>query len=332
LVVLDEPDSHLHPNNQRLLCSLLRRVAEDRNTHVLLTTHSRHVVDAVGHDTGFLWVRNGTVDRAEADDEIGVLLDIGALDVKERAGDAGTKAVMLTEDKGLRPLEGLLRSAGFDLQGTATLTYLGVTKLKQLKPLVSMVRSSNPGAKILLHRDRDYLNDEESNEWERQVREIGVEPFLTDGVDLETHFLDPSYLAAVNPGRSVDEFKQLLDDTTTELAGRMIECYVNGRVQVARDAGNARTTNHGKLATEAQSAVAKNPLRYRHGKIFLKALRRRYQEKYSSNLVVFVEHDILRHDALAGVAMKAFRSIGGAATQLSDAAGGPSGRRCSATR
>ena len=28
VIVLDEPDSHLHPNNQRLLCSLLRDVAQ----------------------------------------------------------------------------------------------------------------------------------------------------------------------------------------------------------------------------------------------------------------------------------------------------------------
>lgn len=34
LVVLDEPDSHLHPNNQRLLCTLLDRIANDRETQV----------------------------------------------------------------------------------------------------------------------------------------------------------------------------------------------------------------------------------------------------------------------------------------------------------
>ena len=78
LVVLDEPDSHLHPNNQRLLCALLRRIAEERSTQIILTTHSRHVVDAVGYNSGFLWVRNGKVDSVGRDEEIGVLLDIGS--------------------------------------------------------------------------------------------------------------------------------------------------------------------------------------------------------------------------------------------------------------
>jgi hypothetical protein len=99
LIVLDEPDSHLHPNNQRLLCALLRKVALERGTQVLLTTHSRHVVDSIAGAASFLWIRNGTVDLASPDDEIGVLMDIGALDVKERLGQPGTSAVVLTETR-----------------------------------------------------------------------------------------------------------------------------------------------------------------------------------------------------------------------------------------
>lgn len=107
-IVLDEPDSHLHPNNQRLLCALLREVAEDRKTQVLLTTHSRHVVDALGAASQLLWVRKGQVDPASADDEIGILMEIGALDIKERAGQPGTKAIVLTEDEITRSLELIL--------------------------------------------------------------------------------------------------------------------------------------------------------------------------------------------------------------------------------
>lgn len=306
LVVLDEPDSHLHPNNQRLLCSLLRRVSEDRNTHVLLTTHSRHVVDAVGHGAGLLWVRAGTVDRAQPDDEIGVLLDIGALDVKERAGDATTKAVVLSEDKGLRPLEALLASSGFELEATATLSYLGVTGIKQLKPLVAMIRATNPGVKILLHRDRDYLLKPEAEEWEKSVRAIDVEPFLTDGVDVETHFLTREHLVAVNKDRSEAEIDQLLNETEAAVADGMIENYVNGRIQVEREAGNGAKVNAGKLATEGRKAVAGDQKRYRHGKKFLKEIRRRHQERFNENLVVFSPNTTLRHDVLSGVAKKAF--------------------------
>ena len=104
----------LQPNNQRLLCALLRKVTEKRGTQVLLTIHSRHVVDALSSSSGFLWVRNGTVERAGTYDEIGVLLDIGALDIQERATQAGTTVVILTEDEITKGLEVLLEASGFD--------------------------------------------------------------------------------------------------------------------------------------------------------------------------------------------------------------------------
>ena len=105
LIVLDEPDSHLHPNNQRLLCTLLKTISEERNTQVILTTHSRHVVDALSGAVRFLWVRNGEVEVASDDDEIGVLLDIGALDIRERVSSMPATAIVLTEDSNYRLLE-----------------------------------------------------------------------------------------------------------------------------------------------------------------------------------------------------------------------------------
>lgn len=80
IIILDEPDSHLHPNNQRLLCSLLASIALDRSVQVLVTTHSRHVIDAMYKDANLLWVQEGSVVLASAEDQIEILLELGALD------------------------------------------------------------------------------------------------------------------------------------------------------------------------------------------------------------------------------------------------------------
>ena len=130
-------------------CALLRQVAEERGTQILLTTHSRRVVDALIGAAKFLWVRQGSVEVAGVDDEIGILLDIGALDVKERAGQPSNKAIVLTEDEIVGPLEVILWSSGFDPSTTAVLPYYGVTGIKQLRPLVKMIRSTNTQAKIV---------------------------------------------------------------------------------------------------------------------------------------------------------------------------------------
>lgn len=307
IVVLDEPDSHLHPNNQRLLCALLRKVAEERGTQILLTTHSRHVVDVIGGTARFLWVRNGTVDPAGEEDEISILMDIGALDVKERVTQPGTKAIVLTEDENVRPLENVLTSSGFALNETVILPYYGVSTIKQLRPLLQVIRNNNAIAKIMVHRDRDYMNDVEGEDWENKVRELGVEPFLTTGVDLESYFLNAVHLDAVNSNGSRSEFEGLLQSSRLSAKDKSVAHYVNGRIEVKRAKGEHASIDHGKLAVEANKAVTEDPVGNSHGKTVLKHLRSEFRAKYGSELQAVQPSEHIAVHTLQTIANKTFK-------------------------
>jgi energy-coupling factor transporter ATP-binding protein EcfA2 len=283
IVVLDEPDSHLHPNNQRLMCGLLRRLTDEGVTQVLLTTHSRHVVDAVGSPSRFLWVRNGHVDVAGPDDEIGVLLDIGALDIKERAAQPGTRAVVFTEDENTVPLGLVLQASGFVDADVAVLPYYGVTGLKQLRPLVNVIKSSNPKAKIIVHRDRDLMTPDEVEDWKTGVRALGAEPFVTKGVDVESYFIDVRHLAALNPDSTEEGLSNLIDRVLESMKPDLVAAYVNGRTELERKAGTFGSVNPGKLAVDANANVLSNPRRYA-GKKALKAIRSVFRDEHTMNL------------------------------------------------
>lgn len=304
IIVLDEPDSHLHPNNQRLLCALLKKVADERGTQVLLTTHSRHVVDALGAGSKLLWVRNGRVDVASPDDEIGILLDIGALDVNERAGKPHTDAVVLTEDEIVRPLEAILESSGFDLYRTAVLPYYGVTGIAQLRPLIKMIRKTNAKAKLIVHRDRDFLTDEEVEEWRVSVRSLGVEPFVTQGRDIESHFLNSDYLREGNPEVSKAAFEMMIQNVAEKTKLSTQSDFVNGRIEILKKSGER--INAGAIAAEAATAVSDNPKRF-YGKPILRALRSEFQAKFKANMNVFQKSVLLKDDSLNVVAQKVFK-------------------------
>ena len=47
ILILNEPDSHLHPDNQRKLCTLVAESASARGFQAIISTHSRHVLDAL---------------------------------------------------------------------------------------------------------------------------------------------------------------------------------------------------------------------------------------------------------------------------------------------
>jgi energy-coupling factor transporter ATP-binding protein EcfA2 len=304
IIVLDEPDSHLHPNNQRLLCALLRKVVEERGIQILLTTHSRHVIDALSGTCQFLWVRDGKVDVADADDEIGILMDIGALDVKERAGQPDTKAIIITEDEITKPLETILESSGFVMSQTALLPYYGVTGIKQLKPLVHMIQKTNSRAKIVVHRDRDFLSDREVENWKIEVRKLAAEPFVTMDRDIESYLLNAAYLNEANPELSTAKFEAIIGKVIETLKLGTQSDYVNGRIDILRKAGES--VNAGAISAEATKALTDNA-RHFAGKAVLSGLRGEYQNQFKKNLIIYRKSRHLEENVLHSVAQKAFR-------------------------
>lgn len=285
LVVLDEPDSHLHPNNQRLLCGLLEEISSGLGTQVILTTHSRHVVDALSGSARFHWLRGGAADRVEEDDEIGVLLDIGALDVKERLAVPGMKAVVLTEDKDTRLLEAVVGASGFDMAETVVLPYYGVSNISAVKPLLRIIRQTNPNAVVLVHRDRDYWTDDDINAWEASIRREACTPFATPGVDLEAMALEPSHLAELN--EDLDELlaAEVIAAARAEVRDRCVAKYVNGRIDCERKAQRGGEVDAGQLAVEAHERLYQDPDRFYHGKLVLAAARRHFRERFPGHIL-----------------------------------------------
>jgi ABC-type uncharacterized transport system ATPase subunit len=301
VIILDEPDSHLHPNNQRLLCKILQAVAEERSTQVILTTHSRHVVDALSGQADFLWVRAGTVEKYDQDYDLTVLLDIGALDVKEMVMHSDSKrCIILTEDTLKRGLESILWASGLPEEESLVLSYHGCTSTKNLRPLLDLICSGNKHATIIVHRDRDYLSVEEANEWECEIRKLKVEPFLTVGVDVESHFLNSNHISILN-NISVDDAGELIAIATKEMHETCVEKYVNGKSDIAKKAGKFGALNVGALAVEAGKEVSNDHARYRHSKTVLKRVKHLYREKHGSNLIITQSTEHLLDERLKAI-------------------------------
>ena len=307
LIVLDEPDSHLHPNNQRLMCGLLTDVSDSRRAQIILTTHSRHVVDALSGSAQFLWVRNGGCDPVSEEDEIGILLDIGALDVKERLAVPGLRVVVLTEDKRTRLLESVLQASGFEMADTVVMPYHGVSNVAAMTPLMRIIAQANPDASVLVHRDRDYWKESDIREWERSVRQARAMPIVSAGVDLEADAMTARHLAAVNSGLSEAAAAELISVARESVREDCISKYVNGRVDCERKAGRGHQLNHGELAVEAPTQLSDRPERFYHGKLTLKAARRAFRKNDGANLRMDDVSDYLAREDLQREARRIFK-------------------------
>ena len=106
-------------------------------------------------------MRGGSVDVTEEGSELAILVDLGALDVKERVS-AGTKTcIVLTEDEKTASLRSVIEASGFDMAQTDIISYNGCTSPHNLRPLINTIRGINHRTTIIVHMDRDYHTDEE---------------------------------------------------------------------------------------------------------------------------------------------------------------------------
>jgi predicted ATPase len=78
LLLLDEPDAHLHPNNQRLLAETLYAITTSTDTQIVLATHSRHLLDALSEysEAKLYWVKEGAAVQQELWSDVSVLMDL----------------------------------------------------------------------------------------------------------------------------------------------------------------------------------------------------------------------------------------------------------------
>ena len=110
LMLLDEPDTHLHPNNQILLCDAIKLLVTEIGIQVILSTHSRHMISAFDNEARFIWMKNGEVcNEQQSPDFYNVLLDLGALDEYDRILQGKYTTVILTEDSDTKYLKKSLK-------------------------------------------------------------------------------------------------------------------------------------------------------------------------------------------------------------------------------
>lgn len=283
LVILDEPDSRLHPNNQRIMCDLIVKIASDYGCRVILTTHSRHVLDALEGRAQFIWVQDGSASPATNEDHLDILMDLGALDIREVAQN-DLKFFVLTEDKNKGPLRDLLLSSNYEASDFRIFSYFGVTEPHKLKALAHFIQDMRPKATIIVHRDRDFMTPPEVGIWAQQVRDMNLQPYVTEMTDIEDCFMNAGTLAEKN-GLTELEAGALINDSLEELRVDAIRTFVNGRIEIMRK-GGITNPNMGELAESATIQIGADLRSCVKGKALLAKARSRFKAYKGVNLKV----------------------------------------------
>jgi len=165
ILLIDEPDIHLHPHIQEKLVTVLAKVARERGIKILLTTHSPFIVRGAPAGTNVCWLQEGKIESQNRR-LVEVALGWGAF---------GKKLIVISEDSDTSLLRKIIAQWP-EIDRTVALYpgngYANVPTPSQAKEL-----SETLGGKfrILIHRDRDSLTCDEVNGLRTNYRAQGVD-------------------------------------------------------------------------------------------------------------------------------------------------------------
>lgn len=187
LLLIDEPDAHLHPDKQERLIEALEHAAEQFDVQVVLTTHSPHIVRAASPAVNLVWVKDGAASSQE-DSSIRALLGWGGLD---------KRLLFFVEDEDDQAVRGILRQWPRLNRQVAVCRCFGIDNLPRSDMLRGLLNAGDIGVKALIHRDRDFLTPEEVAKWSERYNAVGAKTWVSAHVDVEGYFCQPEYLSAL---------------------------------------------------------------------------------------------------------------------------------------
>lgn len=302
ILILDEPDSHLHPNNQRILAQLLSEIARQESFQVIISTHSRHLLDEFQQMGATLHCIAGNGISTDDFDMVKTLLDLGALDAIDKLRNGTVSLLVLTEDAKTEIIDALVESSGWDRSEFITFSYEGCGNAKSARLLVKFILDTAPNTSVLIHRDRDAMDTSEVTEWCASMRAANAIPFVTEGTDTESHFLNADHLCELYAPLSPERARELIEEAATAVREESISKLANGRVQVAmarKKADQSISANVHTIVRETEKDFDNDPLRHCHGKKALGRLRQLLQSESMPNKNILVASS---HLSIPGIA------------------------------
>ncbi|QHL86424.1 AAA family ATPase [Nibribacter ruber] len=226
IILLDEPDSHLHPTKQKNLANeLLRRTNENKDLKVVFSTHSRYILETLENIANVVYFQNGSSYPNIQGSKI--LLDIGAADADYLFAKKNLKYIVVTEDKvdnitdKKSFLKNFLIANGLPEDEFVLHSYEGCTKVDFAKILEGFVRKQIPGVKIIVHIDRDQKIDGDRDliKLEADCEKRDLLLFVTKFQEVESYFCQPehiSHLYGLGIEICIDLYNNIVDSLAEE--------------------------------------------------------------------------------------------------------------------
>ena len=184
ILLIDEPDIHLHPTVQENLIRVLTKIASERNMRILLTTHSPFIVRGSPPSVKVYWVKDGVIESQNRR-EVELALGWGAF---------GKKIIIVSEDTDISLLKKIIAQWPEIEKFVTFYPGTGYTSITTPQQAAEIKDALGGKYEIVVHRDRDSLTDEEVRILVEAYAEKGVYLWFPELSDIESYFCQNQFL------------------------------------------------------------------------------------------------------------------------------------------
>lgn len=304
ILLLDEPDSHLHPTKQRLLAKEIKRRSElNPDMKVVFSTHSMQLLRALSDVKTYHFI-NGKAHLTESDSS--VLMDIGALDADYIFSKPNLRYVILTEDKvdNIKEKKSFLKqfvlSHGLNENEFVLHSYEGCKNMHTASVLQALVRKHIPTVQVIVHIDKDQRLDDNDHDiilLISKAKKQGVKLFITEFSEIENYFCIPEHISFIynlNLQEIQNLFNQELNMLKDLTSTKLKDFIINERPSLIID--EKKRIKSKQLDSIVKDQINSSLMFLCPGKELLTNLRKRLQIDYKiDNLSLLVApSDFLR--------------------------------------
>ncbi len=272
MLLVDEPDIHLHPSVQEKLAASLLEIARAQEIKIIMTTHSPFIVRGAPADTNVVWLADG---QKKTDDRSVVELALGW-------GAFGKKVIVVSEDATNDLLKKLIQQWPEIERAVTVLPGRGYKHLLTVSEAEELRASLGHKFKILVHRDRDSLTDDEVVNLKDSYNRDGIRLWLTDQSDIEAEFCDPGFLSSLTG--------QPINTCETWLSEIAVQNQVPIKEQFAKQRAAHNEELHRAGGSPANDAIwtdfQTRPLKGAKGKFIFNQLKNKVPERKFSEASV----------------------------------------------
>lgn len=229
ILLIDEPDIHLHPNVQEKLPKLLSLVAEEMGLKIIMTTHSPFIVRGSPISSNIYWINEGKVEKSSRE-TVELALGWGAF---------GKKIILVSEDSNIKFLQKIMAQWPEIDKFVTFYPGTGYSNIPTPSQAEEIHNALGGKYNILIHRDRDSLTDYEIEQISQKYTEKGLTIWFPDESDIEAYFCLPEFLCEFLTCTNEDAVKYI----DTALTKNQLN--IQGQFEKQRTAHNAELYKQG---------------------------------------------------------------------------------------